>query len=77
MFSDETNRNIWSMHANGSHVRRLTIAPAEEFDPAWSPDGGEIVYRHQTGDDSTIEIYVTDPDGRHRTNLTRNNVADW
>lgn len=77
MFSDETNRNIWSMHANGSQVRRLTSAPAEEFDPAWSPDGGEIVYRHQTGDDSTIEIYVMDPDGRHRTNLTRNNVADW
>ena len=76
VFSDETN-DIWSMRADGSHVRRLTSAPAQEFEPTWSSDGKRIAYRHQTGDDTTTEIYVMDADGSHETNLTRNEVADW
>jgi Tol biopolymer transport system component len=76
VFSDETN-DIWSMRADGSRVRRLTSAPAQEFDPTWSPDGRRIAYRHQTEDDETTEIYVMDADGSHQTNLTRNEVADW
>ena len=75
VFSDETN-DIWSMRADGSHVRRLTRAPAQQFDPTWSPDGARVAYRHQTGDDETTEIFVMDADGSHQTNLTRNAVAD-
>jgi Tol biopolymer transport system component len=76
VFSDETN-DIWSMRADGSHVRQLTSAPAQEFDPTWSPDGKRIAYRHQSGDDEMTEIYVMNADGSHQTNLTRNDVADW
>jgi TolB protein len=76
VFSDETN-DIWSMLADGSRVRRLTSAPASEFDPTWSPDGKRIAYRHQTGDDATTEIFVMDADGSQETNITRNGVADW
>jgi TolB protein len=76
VFSDDTN-DIWSMRADGSHVRRLTNAPAMEFDPTWSPDGKRIAYRHQVGDDATTEIFVMDADGSQQTNLTRNEVADW
>jgi Tol biopolymer transport system component len=74
--SDETN-DIWSMRADGTHVRRLTSAPAMEFDPTWSPDGSRIAYRHQTDDDETTEIFVMDADGSDRRNLTSNDVADW
>jgi TolB protein len=76
VFSDDTN-DIWSMKADGTHVRRLTSAPALEFDPTWSPDGRRIAYRHQSGDDRTTEIYAMDADGTHRLRLTRNDVADW
>ncbi len=75
-FSDETN-DVWSMRADGTHVRRLTSAPPMEFDPTWSPDGSRIAYRHQTGDDGTTEIFVMDADGSDQRNLTRNDVADW
>ncbi len=76
VFSDETN-DIWSMRANGTGVRRLTSAPAMEFDPTWSPDGSRIAYRHQARDNETPEIFVMDADGSDQRNLTRNDVADW
>jgi len=76
VFSDETN-DIWSMRADGTGVRRLTSAPAMEFDPTWSPDGSRIAYRHQARDNETPEIFVMDADGSDQRNLTRNDVADW
>jgi Tol biopolymer transport system component len=76
VFSEET-RDVWSMRADGTHVRRLTSSPAMDFDPTWSPDGSRIAYRHQTGDDQTAEIFVMDADGSQKRNLTRNHVADW
>ena len=76
VFSDET-QDIWSMRADGTRVRQLTTASAQEFDPSWSPDGTLIAYRHQTGDDSTTKIFVMRADGSAQRNLTRNEVADW
>ena len=75
-FSDDTN-GIWSIRADGSHLRQLTNAAAMEFDPTWSPDGSRIAYRHQSGDDGSTEIYVMDADGSRQQALTRNDVADW
>jgi WD40-like Beta Propeller Repeat len=62
VFSDETN-DIWSMRADGTEVRRLTSAPAMEFDPTWSPDGSRMAYRHQARDNEMPEIFVMDADG--------------
>jgi TolB protein len=76
VFSDETN-DIWSMRADGTRVRRLTSAPAQEFDPSWCPDGSRIAYRRQSGDDTTSEIFTMRADGSGRRNLTHNRVADW
>jgi Tol biopolymer transport system component len=76
VFSDETN-DVWTMDADGTHVLKVTSAPAMEFDPTWSPDGTKIAYRHQSGDDQTTEIYVMNADGSGQRNVTRNDVADW
>jgi TolB protein len=76
VFSNET-RDIWSMHADGTHVRRLTKSPAQEFDPTMSPDGSLIAYRHQAADDTSTEIFVMRSDGSEQRNLTRNAVPDW
>ena len=76
VFSNET-RDVWSMHADGTHVQRLTKSAAQEFDPTWSPDGTLIAYRHQTPADTSTEIFVMRADGSHQRNLTRNAVPDW
>jgi Tol biopolymer transport system component len=76
VFSNETS-DVWSMHADGRNVRRLTKSPAQEFDPTISPDGSLIAYRHQTSDDTSTEIFVMRSDGSDQRNLTRNTVPDW
>ena len=76
VFSDET-QDIWVASANGTGGRRITRGPAQEFDPTWSPDGSQIAYRHQTGDDGATEIFVMNADGSAPRNLTRNHAADW
>jgi hypothetical protein len=71
-FSDETN-DVWTMRADGSHVRRLTDGPAQQFDPTWSPDGSRIAYRHWPHD-GTSRIFVMKADGSDQRNLTRKDV---
>lgn len=76
VFSDET-QDVWSMRADGTQINRLTSSPAQEFDPAWSPNGSRIAYRRQPGDDLTAEIYLMRSDGSARRALTHNDVPDW
>jgi len=77
VLSDETN-DIWSMRADGTHVRRLTSSPVMEFDPTWSPDGSRIAYRHWPHDGMS-RIFVMKADGSDQRNLTRKDSwgPDW
>ena len=60
---------IYVMNADGSGQTRLTNNPAVDRDPAWSPDGRQIVFA-STRDDSlvgNVEIYVMNADGSGQT----------
>ena len=35
---------IYVMDIDGSNPLRLTINPARDYDPSWSPDGGRIAF---------------------------------
>jgi TolB protein len=78
VLSDETN-DIWSMWADGTHIRRLTSSPAQEFDPTWSPDGSRIAYRYWPEHPDISRIFVMKADGSDQRNLTRKDSwgPDW
>jgi Tol biopolymer transport system component len=70
--------DIYVVKADGTGLRQVTSDPAADFDPTQSPDGKQIAYRHQIGDDRSTDIYVVDADGSGERNVSRNEgVADW
>ena len=62
------------MNADGSNQRRLTQNPADDADPAWSPDGQRIAF--YSNRDGTFDIYVMNADGSHQRRLTRHFADD-
>jgi TolB protein len=68
------NAQIHVMAANGSGERALTAGPAENTEPAWSPDGSRIAFTSYR--DGNAEIYVMDADGARPTRLTTGAQAD-
>ena len=53
----------------GNHVR-LTIDPAIDYDPSWSPNGDRIAFVSNR-DNGVEQIYVMDSDGRNLMRLTK------
>lgn len=64
------------MDADGSNVIRLTNHPADDYDPAWSPDGTKIVF-HSHRHLGAARIFVMDVDGSNPTRLTSPDWDDW
>jgi Tol biopolymer transport system component len=62
------NGDIYVVNANGTDGRRLTRDPAEEFDPAWSPDGTKIAFSRSEG--HRYQIWLMNPDGTDPVQLT-------
>ena len=63
------NGDIYVVNADGSGRRRLTRDPAEEFDPAWSPNGAKIAFSRFDG--RRYQIFVMNPDGTDPVQLTQ------
>ena len=61
--------DIYKMHPDGSHLRRLTNDLANDDHPDFSPDGEHIVYTRRRSHKATI--YVMAADGSHQRRLTR------
>ena len=63
-----TNFDLYSINPDGTGLVRLTTGPANEVNPAWSPDGAHIVY---TSDLTGVgQVYVMDADGSDQVQLT-------
>jgi dipeptidyl aminopeptidase/acylaminoacyl peptidase len=65
----EGNTEMYVMNADGGETRRITNNRAEDWEPAWSPDGREIVFMSQRS--GHFELYLMNPDGVGVRRLTK------
>ena len=72
--SRDGNSEIYVMSADGANQTRLTNNSAEDYEPAFSPNGSKIAF--WSGRDGNYEIYVMNADGTNQTRLTNNSAAD-
>lgn len=62
MSKRDGNAEIYVMNPDGSGQRNLTQHPAEDYDPAWSPDGKQIMFSSNR-DADVFDLYLMDADG--------------
>jgi hypothetical protein len=68
------NFEIYVMDADGGGQIRLTENPAEDYSPAWSPDGSRLAFVSTR--DGNAEIYAMNADGTGQVRLTSNTAGD-
>ena len=73
-FSNGGEGEIYVMNADGSDQINLTNNPADDQQPAWSPDGTRIAFVSYR--DGEGEVYVMNADGTGLTNLSNDPAGD-
>jgi Tol biopolymer transport system component len=67
--------DLYVMNADGSSQTRLTSAPFDHSDPAWSHNGRKIAFTG--GGNKNEQIYVANADGSSAKQLTRDRFDNW
>jgi eukaryotic-like serine/threonine-protein kinase len=55
--SASSNSDVWIVDGTGGALTRLTMNPAQENFPVWTPDESAVAFRSSRG--NTLDIYVT------------------
>jgi Tol biopolymer transport system component len=74
MTNRDGNQEIYAIDVNGSGLANLTNDPANDTEPAWSPDGTRIAFSSTR--DGNPEIYVMNADGSGQQRLTTDPNVD-
>jgi Tol biopolymer transport system component len=67
--------DVWTIHADGTDLTRLTHSPGPDFDPSWSPDGTRIAFRSERSGEP--EIWVMNADGTEQRRLAAGLSPAW
>ena len=60
--------DVWVMHADGRHRRRLTHTPGRDYPSAWSPDGSQLAFSSERS--GNVDVFVMNADGSEQRQLT-------
>ena len=72
---DGSYEGMWVANADGTGITQ--IAQKEGVSPSWSFDGSKIVFMHlQAPPDPQFDLYMMNPDGTGRTQLTNDDRDD-
>jgi len=76
------NSEVYVMDADGSNQTNLSNNAADDFFPAWSPDGSRMLFvtdrnTEPTDFDGNWEVYVMQADGTGQRNLCNNPDYNW
>jgi len=69
--------DIFAVDRNGMNMKRLTSEPGVDAEPAWSPKGERIAYRHLDATTGYSSIWVMDADGSNKVKLTAALEGGW
>ena len=69
--SDRTGAwQVYTMHADGSDIDKITHMRGFTGEPSWSPDGRRIVFTHSSTGNPPFNVYTMDADGSHVHRVT-------
>ena len=70
---DQDIFEIMVMNSDGTDIRNISNNPADDLDPTWSPDGKQIAFVSDRGNNSSLDtqIYIMNADGSGAFQLTK------